>query len=108
MKKILLCLILVLGMSGASVVAFGQTAAPGTVAPSTAAGNAKTKAPLVSIPRYGEIRTPRWSPDGDWLAFNVMDTDLYITPITQGLVNAGTCQVIPLKGLDGEIEGWLK
>ena len=54
------------------------------------------------------VRRPRWSPDGNWLAFSVMDTDLYSTPLTPGLVNIATCQVIPLKGLEGEIEGWLK
>ena len=54
------------------------------------------------------VGIPRWSPDGDWLAFSVMDTDLFTTPITPGLVNIATCQVIPLKRLDGEIEGWLK
>jgi Tol biopolymer transport system component len=54
------------------------------------------------------VSKPRWSPDGNWLAFSVMDTDLYSTPLIPTLVNVGTCQVFPLKGLDGEIEGWLK
>ena len=54
------------------------------------------------------VAKPRWRPDGHWLAFSVMDTDLFTTPITPGLVNIETCQVIPLKRLDGEIEGWLK
>jgi Tol biopolymer transport system component len=54
------------------------------------------------------ISKPRWSPDGDWLAFTATDTDLYSTSFTPGLVNIATCQVIPLKGLDGEIEDWLK
>ena len=54
------------------------------------------------------VGIPRWSPDGNWLAFTATDTDLYSTPLTPGLVNIATCQVVPLKGLDGEIEGWLK
>jgi Tol biopolymer transport system component len=54
------------------------------------------------------VSKPRWSPDGNWLAFTATDTDLYSMPLTPGLVNIATCQVIPLKGLDGEIEGWLK
>jgi Tol biopolymer transport system component len=54
------------------------------------------------------VAKPRWSPDGHWLAFSVMDTDLFSTPLTPGLVNLGTCQGFPLKGVNGEIEGWLK
>ena len=54
------------------------------------------------------VNRPHWSPDGNWLSFSVMDTDLFTTPLTPGLVNVATCQVVPLKGLDGEIEGWLK
>jgi Tol biopolymer transport system component len=54
------------------------------------------------------VSQPRWSPDGNWLAFSVMDTDLFTTPLTSGLVNVATCQVVPLKGLDGQIEGWAK
>ena len=54
------------------------------------------------------VGRPRWSPDGNWLAFTLMDADQYSAPLTPALVNVATCQVVPLNGLNGEIEGWVK
>jgi dipeptidyl aminopeptidase/acylaminoacyl peptidase len=54
------------------------------------------------------VGQPRWSPDGNWLAFSVMDTDLFTMPLTPGLVNVATCQVVPVKALNGQVDGWLK
>ncbi len=48
-----------------------------------------------------------FSPDGNWLAINVMNTDFSNTPMTPALINLETCQIIPLPGVDGEIKGWV-
>jgi WD40 repeat protein len=54
------------------------------------------------------VGRPRWSPDGNWLAFTLMDADQYSAPPTPALFNVATCQVVPLNGLNGEIEEWVK
>jgi hypothetical protein len=51
---------------------------------------------------------PLWSPDGNWLAFGVVNTDVMQPESTPALVNLKTCQVIPLPRLNGEIRGWVK
>lgn len=52
---------------------------------------------------------PVFSPDGKWLAINVMNTDLPDTPITPALIEWSSCKVIPLSGLKGsEMRGWGK
>ena len=52
---------------------------------------------------------PVFSPDGKWLAVNVMNTDLPDVPITPTLIEASSCKVIPLSGLKGsEIQEWGK
>ena len=54
------------------------------------------------------VGLPLWSPDGDWLAFGVVNTDVMQPESTPALVNLKTCQVVPLSHLRGEIRGWVK
>lgn len=56
---------------------------------------------------YWVADRPRWSPDGKWLAFEVIDMDQMASPSHSALVNVGTCQVVPLNMLNGTIEQWL-
>jgi hypothetical protein len=50
---------------------------------------------------------PVWSPDGDWLAFNVLDPDQFQPAPVSGFVNVETCQIVPFQGLNGTIEQWI-
>lgn len=53
--------------------------------------------------------TPVFSPDGRWLAINVMDTDLPDTPIIPTLIEVSSCKIVPLSDLKGsEIQEWSK
>lgn len=53
--------------------------------------------------------TPVFSPDGRWLAINVMDTDLPDTPIIPTLIEVSSCKIVPLSSLKGsEIQEWSK
>ncbi|HEY3313605.1 MAG TPA: hypothetical protein VGK00_18345 [Anaerolineales bacterium] len=52
--------------------------------------------------------SPVWSPDGKWLAFSAMNNDRSDGQTSAGLINVATCQVIPLAGLNGEIQSWAK
>ncbi len=54
------------------------------------------------------VGLPLWSPDGNWLAFLVGDTDAQNPNGIPALVNVKTCQVVPLPGLNGEVRGWVK
>jgi Tol biopolymer transport system component len=54
------------------------------------------------------VGLPLWSPDGNWLAFLVGDTDTPSPNDIPALVNVKTCQVVPLPGLNGEMRGWVK
>ncbi|NMC47794.1 MAG: hypothetical protein GYA52_13285, partial [Chloroflexi bacterium] len=50
----------------------------------------------------------RWSPDGRWLAFSVLNTDQFTPTATIGLLELETCRVIPLDSLDGVIQSWVE
>lgn len=52
------------------------------------------------------VSEPRFSPDGQWLAFSVMNADLPHSPVMPGLIKIENCQVIPLPALTGTILGW--
>ncbi len=54
------------------------------------------------------VMTPVFSPDGRWLIFNVLNTDLPDAPVTPALVNLETCQVFPLLDINGEARGWVQ
>jgi hypothetical protein len=54
------------------------------------------------------VTAPLFTPDGDWLAFSAMNTDRPDVPMTPTLVNLATCEVVPLDGLNGEIQDWVK
>jgi len=55
---------------------------------------------------YWGIEGPVWSPDGDWLLVNVVNPDLPVAEITPALIDPGTCQAIPLRGIDGTVQDW--
>lgn len=50
---------------------------------------------------------PVWSPDGNWLAFSVLDTDQFQPAPVSGFVNVETCQIVPFQGLNGTFEQWI-
>ena len=62
---------------------------------------------LLAQLEHWPVFSPVFSPDGKWLAVSMLNTDLPNAPVTPVLVNLGTCQVVPLPGLDGEIKGWV-
>jgi Tol biopolymer transport system component len=50
---------------------------------------------------------PVWSPDGSWLAFGVVNTDEFIQKTIPALLNLQSCQVVPLVGIEGTLQGWV-
>lgn len=52
------------------------------------------------------ITHPKWSPDGEWLAFSVYDPSLSEEVSYLGLVNLATCQITPLLDLHGYVTAW--
>ena len=57
---------------------------------------------------YWVATTPLFSPDGKWIVFNVLNTDLPTAPFTPALLNLEDCQVVPLVDVNGEVRGWVK
>ncbi|NMC46613.1 MAG: hypothetical protein GYA52_07230 [Chloroflexi bacterium] len=57
---------------------------------------------------YWVVGNLRWSPDGRWLAFSVLNTDQFTPTATTGLLELETCRVIPLDSLDGVIQSWVE
>ncbi len=45
-----------------------------------------------------------WSADGEWLAITIYGPDPSLLPV---LINLETCDVIPLWGLQGEVDSWI-
>ena len=56
---------------------------------------------------YWMVADPLWSPDGRWLALGVVDTDQYVQTSAPALLNLQSCQVYPLAGIEGELDGWV-
>jgi TolB protein len=59
---------------------------------------------LIAALGMGGLSAPVWSPDGEWLAARLPDSnDPVPVPV---LIQPGTCTVIVLNQLRGEVEGW--
>jgi len=54
---------------------------------------------------YWSVFNPVFSPDGQWLAFSVLNGDTGMDTYTF-ILNLTNCQAIPLTGLQGEIRQW--
>jgi hypothetical protein len=52
------------------------------------------------------VTAPNWSPDGKWLIMSVQDTSLSDNMPTLALVNVESCQIIPLRSLQGYVTSW--
>jgi len=61
---------------------------------------------LVQLDHWG-VGSPVWSPDGQWLAINVSNTDQFLADSTTALLNVDSCQIIPLPNLAGSIQSWV-
>lgn len=48
---------------------------------------------------------PIWSPDGQWLILNIAEPFKPTHPV---LINPFSCQLVPLAGIKGEIQSWVK
>ncbi len=66
-----------------------------------------TKKQLIVQLDYWPVTNAGWSPDGKWITFNAINTDLFVPMSTNGLVNIETGQVIPLPQLEGAILSWI-
>jgi Tol biopolymer transport system component len=58
---------------------------------------------LVASPDIPSGFTSVWGPDGQWLLLNGMNPDDTQTPV---LVDPFTCQVAPIRRINGMVEGW--
>jgi len=61
---------------------------------------------LIAQPEHWGISDPVWSPDGVWLIVGVSDANLLKPEVTPALINLDTCEVIPLEGIEGYVQGW--
>ena len=52
------------------------------------------------------IGIPVWSPDGKWLAVNIISLGKAQAEVAAALVNPQTCQIIPLP-ITGEVDSWI-
>lgn len=62
---------------------------------------------LVQLDHWN-VGGPVWSPDGQWLAIGVSNTDQFLPDNTAALLNVRTCQVYPLPHLKGAIQSWVQ
>jgi hypothetical protein len=65
-----------------------------------------TQRQLVAQLGHWGLSNPIWSPDGDWLMVSFQDADLPDAATATALLDPMTCQVIPLDGIDGTVQGW--
>ncbi len=61
---------------------------------------------LVQLDHWA-VFSPLFSPDGKWLIFNVLNTDLPNASVIPALINLETCEIVPLSDVNGEIKGWV-
>lgn len=61
---------------------------------------------LITQPENWGISNPVWSPDGAWLIVSVSYANLLKPEVTPALINLDTCEVIPLEGIEGYVQGW--
>lgn len=66
-----------------------------------------TDAEAIQRLKNGDIGGLVWSPDGQQLAVNVLNTDQFTAKSTAALLNVQTCQVVPLPDLNGSIQSWV-
>ena len=52
------------------------------------------------------VTNAQWSPDGEWLAVSVRNTEFSEHSDTIALVNSNSCQVIPMTNLKGFVTSW--
>jgi TolB protein len=54
------------------------------------------------------VTVPSWSPDGHWVIASVHDPDTTKHPYAMlALIQADTCQIIPLTNLEGYVTSWI-
>ncbi len=54
------------------------------------------------------VDAPIWSPDGQWLLFNIYNTDSLEPKPVSALLALATCQVFPLNAYQGTVQAWVK
>jgi WD40-like Beta Propeller Repeat len=63
---------------------------------------------LIAQLDYWGIGNPVWSPDGQWLTASVLDADQFAPTTVPALINLQSCQAIPLAGIEGDVQGWVR
>jgi hypothetical protein len=56
---------------------------------------------------YWVTISPAWSPQGNWLGFSVLNTDLPTGNISLGAININSCEAVFLGELNGYIRSWI-
>ncbi|HEY4665718.1 MAG TPA: hypothetical protein VIH26_00310, partial [Anaerolineales bacterium] len=70
-----------------------------------AQANGSDRRLIAQLDHWG-LANPVWSPDGQWLLFNIVNSDVPDSEITPALINPETCQAIPLEGIEATVQGW--
>ena len=60
---------------------------------------------IAQLDQWG-LSDPVWSPDGRWLLVNIVNNDVPDFETTPALINAETCQAIPLQGIEATVQDW--
>ena len=56
---------------------------------------------------YWPVGNIGWSPDGRWLYFMVLNTDLFEPTSSSALLDPTTCEVFPLGEIQGSLRSWV-
>ena len=51
---------------------------------------------------------PRWSPDGSYISLNITDPDPFGAGTTTIVIDPNACEVLPLSGIEGYTQGWVR